>query len=131
MMSDTFQLFVYGTLQTGGSAANLLSGCEPVGTGQVGGILYDIDGEFPALVVYGTAPVRGEIWRCPADLLGKLDEYEDTASGLFRRIGLSVQTTRGPVACWTYVAGPRLARLLLPARRIESWTNSGVVSRES
>ncbi|MEX2283070.1 MAG: gamma-glutamylcyclotransferase family protein, partial [Gemmatimonadota bacterium] len=81
-MSDTFQLFVYGTLQTGGRAAHVLSGCELLGTGQVGGILYDIDGEFPALVVYGNAPVPGEVWRCPSEWLSKLDEYEDTASGL-------------------------------------------------
>src|SRR5687768_8130084 len=124
-MSGWFNLFVYGTLKSGERNAHRLSGCELIGPGQVGGILYDIDGEHPALVVYGTSRVAGEIWKCPPDLLFKLDEFEGLASGLFRRIGVSAETRNGPLPCWTYVAGPGLAQKLTPSRRIASWTQKG------
>lgn len=117
-----FHLFVYGTLQTGGSASDLLENCELIGPATVGGVLYDIDGEFPALVLYATSPeVHGQLWRCPADLLKTLDAYEGTASGLFRRVGVHARTGDAQIGCWTYVAGPRLSRKLTPARRVGTW----------
>lgn len=124
-MSGWFNLFVYGTLKSGERNAHLLSGCELIGSGQVGGILYDIDGEHPALVVYGVTQVGGEVWKCPADLLLQLDEFESLSTGLFRRIGVSVETDSGPLPCWTYVAGPSLSHKLTPSRRIASWTQKG------
>lgn len=121
-MSEYFHLFVYGTLRSNGTAAWRLADCELVGSGTVGGVLYDIDGEYPALMVYGSSPVRGEVWRCPAAMLLALDEYEDVASGLFRRIGIEVQLETGSThGCWAYVAGPKLARKLTTAQRIEEW----------
>ncbi len=121
-MSEYFHLFVYGTLRSSGSAAWRMADCELVGPGTVGGVLYDIDGQYPALMVYGNAPVSGEVWRCPTRMLGLLDEYEDIASGLFRRIGVEAHLARGgTLGCWVYVAGPKLARKLIPARRIEVW----------
>lgn len=117
-MRDDFHLFVYGTLRTGGSATTLLASCERVAAAEVGGVLYDIDGEYTALVLYGNAPVAGEIWRCPSELLPEIDAYEGVDNGLFRRVGVSVRhPAGGDVACWTYVAGPALARKLVPARR--------------
>ena len=124
-MSESFNLFVYGTLKSGERNAHLLSGCGLIGPGQVGGILYDIDGEHPALVVYGSTQVSGEVWKCPADFLGHLDEFEGLSRGLFRRIGVSVETRNGPLACWTYVAGPSLSHKLTPSRRIASWYQKG------
>jgi len=115
----TFNLFTYGTLQRGGTASGMLDACERVGSGTVNGILYDIDGRFPAVVLYGSAPVHGEVWRCPASLLPALDRYEGTAEGLFRRVALEVDTDDGPVPCWLYAAGPRLSRLLLPDARLD------------
>jgi gamma-glutamylcyclotransferase (GGCT)/AIG2-like uncharacterized protein YtfP len=121
-MSDSFHLFVYGTLRSTGSAAARMADCRLIGEGNVGGVLYDIDGAYPALIVYGNTPVRGEVWRCPASLLSSLDEYEDVASGLFRRIGVEVKMADGRVqGCWAYVAGPQLSRKLTSARRIEQW----------
>ena len=109
-MTDFFHLFVYGTLRSGGPASSRLADARLVGEGSVGGVLYDIDGEYPALIVYGKSPVQGEIWRCPASLLRELDEYEQIESGLFRRIGVEAQAADGSlVPCWAYVAGPRLA----------------------
>lgn len=121
-MSEAFHLFAYGTLRSTGSAAARMAGCELIGDGSVGGVLYDIDGAYPALIVYGNTPVHGEVWRCPATMLLALDEYEDVASGLFRRIGVEVQMADGRTqGCWVYVAGPQLARKLTSARRIEQW----------
>jgi gamma-glutamylcyclotransferase (GGCT)/AIG2-like uncharacterized protein YtfP len=132
MSAEHLHLFVYGTLQSRGSAAELLAACELVGPGKVAGILYDIDGEYPALVLYGTSKVSGEIWRCPTDMLLRLDAYEATARGLFRRVAVSVESDSGIIACWAYVAGPLLARKLTPARRIDRWNpKPGAVASES
>jgi gamma-glutamylcyclotransferase (GGCT)/AIG2-like uncharacterized protein YtfP len=114
-----FRLFTYGTLQRGGSAAGLLDGCEYLGPATVNGILYDIDGRFPAVVLYGSAPVHGELWRCPAAMLEELDRYEGTANGLFRRVGMEADTPTGPQACWLYAAGPALSRKLLPDAQVQ------------
>lgn len=123
-MSDGFHLFVYGTLRSGGSGAMpLLERCTWLRAATIDGTLYDIDGRFPALLLYGAARVQGEIWCCPKDLLRSLDEFEGVAAGLFRRIGVRAAGH----ACWTYVAGPALARELKPTRRIASgdWLDRG------
>jgi gamma-glutamylcyclotransferase (GGCT)/AIG2-like uncharacterized protein YtfP len=113
-------LFVYGTLRAGSVAHELLDGCTRLREASVGGVLYDVDGRFPALMLYGAAPVHGEIWECPDTLIYRLDEYEGTRAGLFRRVAVSIDG----YDCWTYVAGPALSRQLMPAQRIASgrWT---------
>lgn len=113
-MTAGFHLFVYGTLLRAGGNAHVLAGASFVRQAAVDGTLYDIEGRHPALMLYGSTRVHGEIWRCPADLLERLDAFEAVAEGLFRRVGVAVEGT----ACWTYVAGPRLARRLTPDRRI-------------
>jgi len=111
-----FHLFTYGTLRRGQEGARLLDGCVRIGPATVTGTLYDIDGEYPALVLAGAGRVEGEIWRCPPEVLARLDEYEAVGQGLFRRVA----TEAGGLACWVYVAGPKLARRLTPRRRIKS-----------
>jgi gamma-glutamylcyclotransferase (GGCT)/AIG2-like uncharacterized protein YtfP len=113
-----FNLFVYGTLRRGGEAAGMLRDCEWVGRASVSGYLYDVDGRFPALVLYGEARVNGEVWHCPPALLLRLDDYEGTRRGLFRRVAVEVDVAGETVACWTYAAGPALSRKLVPAARI-------------
>ena len=122
-MNGEFDLFVYGTLRSTGTAAHRLRGSRLIGLGEVGGVLYDMDGDFPALVLYGNTPVQGEVWRCPFELLRALDEYEGVDHGWFRRVAVEVQMEDDSKrACWTYVAGPKLSRKLTPARRIDVWT---------
>ena len=122
-MTGHFHLFVYGTLRSNGAGASLLAEGELIGEGSVGGVMYDMDGAYPALVLYGNIPVRGEVWRCPASSLWSLDEYEGVPEGLFRRIGVEVKMEDGSMqGCWAYVAGPKLSRKLTPARRINSWS---------
>lgn len=106
-------LFVYGTLRSGGGAVGLLRGCERVDAGAVAGTLYDL-GAYPALVLDGRGTVEGEVWRCPAEALERLDEYEGVADGLFRRARAVVDGRE----CWTYVAGPALEPRLTPERRV-------------
>lgn len=113
-MRNSFHLFVYGTLKSGGAAEQLLHGCQRVATGRVRGTLYDL-GEFPALLLRGQDPVPGEVWRCPAERLQELDRYERVESGLFRRAAVQV----GDYACWVYVAGPRLGPELIPEARAQ------------
>ncbi len=113
MTEATFHLFTYGTLGAGGAASQLMEGCERVASASVRGTLYDM-GEFPALLLSGSDPVPGEIWRCPADLLPRLDRYEAVRAGLFRRVGARVDG----MACWVYVAGPALGARLEPSARV-------------
>ena len=68
----------------------------------MGGVLYDIDGTYPAMILYGDTPVRGEVWQCPTSVLLPLDEYEGVSEGLFRRTGVEVKMSDGTVkGCWT------------------------------
>lgn len=116
MSQATFHLFTYGTLGSRGDANGLLAGCERVGPAAVKGILYDA-GDYPALLLTEDGQrVEGEVWRCPADRLPALDGYEGVEEGLFRRAGVEV----GGVACWVYVAGPRLWTRLVPESRVQS-----------
>lgn len=116
--SDPICLFVYGSLRSGGSAAGYLSGCSPIGTFRIPGSLYDLDGDYPALVLDEAGEVEGEVWRCPTELLTLLDRYELVHEGMYERARVRV----GEHDCWTYVAGPALAALLVPERRIASGT---------
>lgn len=113
-MSAHFQLFAYGPLRGGTAAAEVLHGAERIGPAAAAGSLYDTGDGYPALVLAGPGTIRGEIWRCPAASLQSLDEHQGVEEGVFRRVGLQVEGR----ACWTYVAGPKLARLLRPERRI-------------
>ncbi len=119
-MSGHCHLFVYGTLRCGGEAAALLEGARRIAPATVSGALFDSGSGYPALMLAGGGKVHGEVWRCPSALLRRLDEYEGVEDGLFRRVAIEVRDW----ACWTYVAGPKLARLLTPDRRIASgvWT---------
>ena len=116
--ADENWLFVYGTLKQGGGMDRLMVGCTPIRSASVEGSLYDL-GEYPALVLDRGGIVIGELWRCPAETLDRLDSYEGVPTGLFRR----VRTMAGDVECWTYVAGPALEGRLLAGARIPngSW----------
>lgn len=109
-MEEEVHVFVYGTLRSGGRAAGLMRGCELLGVRRARGTLYGVRGAYPALVLAGEGTVEGEVWRCPAAVLERLDEYEGVAEGLFRRVPLEVEG----VECQAYVAGPALAAHLNP-----------------
>lgn len=124
MTSRTFLVFIYGTLNKVNAHTTVLHDCERLGTATVHGTLYDIDGNFPAIVLYGDTPVTGTLWRCPVERLRDIDAYKGVAKGLFRRVGTSAlvaengANTQQP--CWIYVAGPSLANKLTPDARASS-----------
>ncbi len=115
-MSGYFHLFVYGTLRSAAEAGPVLEGAALIASASVAGALYDTGNGYPALVLAGSWKVQGEVWRCPAPLLARLDGYEGVDERIFRRVGVEVRDW----PCWAYVAGPKLARLLTPDRRIAS-----------
>lgn len=121
-LRDHFHLFVYGTLKQGEPSNQLLQSCAFIGAAQVHGILYNIENDHPALILYGSSPVTGEVWRCPADMLLQLDEYEGVNDGLYRRVGVQVTIANGEqIGAWTYAAGPALTKELVAAHRIARW----------
>lgn len=105
-MSAHFHLFAYAPLRGGVSMASLLEGAKLVGRATVPGTLHEMREGHPALVLAGHGIVPGEVWRCPASLLWRLDEHEGVGEGRVRRVGVRA----GPYACWTYVAGARMVR---------------------
>lgn len=111
-----FHLFAYGLLRDADSErAPLMVGARRVAEATVAGTLYDIDGDFPALMLYGTTPVEGTVWHFPnAARLEQLDSYEGVERGLYRRVAVEA----AGLPCWVYVAGPALARQLTPERRL-------------
>ncbi len=113
-MRGSFHLFVYGTLKRDGPAAGLLADSVLLARATVPGTLYRTEKGYPALMLAGGGKVHGEVWRCPWSLLQRLDEHEGVEDRLFRRVGVQVRDW----PCWTYVAGPALARQLTPERRI-------------
>ncbi len=91
-------LFVYGTLLKGGPANYLLKDCILTGYTSIPGTLFDTGNGFPAACteVDGTSVIWGELYRLPRNnitLLNTLDSYEDTSSGIFKRIGIKINGT--------------------------------------
>jgi gamma-glutamylcyclotransferase (GGCT)/AIG2-like uncharacterized protein YtfP len=127
-MSETFVVFIYGTLNKANASSTVLQGCDRIGPATVHGTLYVVDGNFPAIMLYGDTPVAGVLWRCPVERLPEIDAYKGTAKGLFRRIGTNAIVEENEVVvhqpCWIYVAGPALARKLTPDARARDgrWT---------
>jgi gamma-glutamylcyclotransferase (GGCT)/AIG2-like uncharacterized protein YtfP len=115
-----FHLFAYGTLRDPADPVlPLMQGARRVAEATVAGTLYDIDGEFPALMLYGTTPVAGTVWHIPESArLALLDEYEQVLQGLYRRVAVEA----AGLPCWVYVAGPALASRLTPERRMAAGT---------
>ena len=122
-MRDTFHLFVYGTLKRDGASHEVIRNAKFCGTATVGGVLYNIDDEYPALVLYGSTPIEGELWQCATSMLPMLDTFEDVDGRLFQRVGVlaRLQESGEEIAAWTYTAGPRLSQKLIPTRRISTW----------
>lgn len=110
-----FHLFVHHDLPPALNAAGETGIAERVGEGEVAGTEYDIGGGERALALAGPGRVKGEVWRCPVELLAELDRDERVVDRLLRRVGVQV----GEYPCWAYVVGPKLAPRLVPGRRLE------------
>ncbi|HUF13210.1 MAG TPA: gamma-glutamylcyclotransferase [Longimicrobiales bacterium] len=87
---------------------------ESVCAATVQGTLFDLEGVGAALLLSGQDRVAGEVRRVSPDALDTLDTSAGVQEGLYRRVGVQV----GSTPCWTWVAGPALAPLLVPERRV-------------
>ena len=86
-------VFVYGTLKRGGENHHYLAGQSFLGPASTapGYALYDLGG-YPGMVrAPGAAGVAGEVWSVDEACLGRLDELEGTAEGLYRREDVPLQ----------------------------------------
>ena len=118
METAGFNLFAYSSLRAGHSDVGMLEACTEVGGGVVSGTVYQVD-DMRVLMLYGSTPVHGTVWRCPTEMLAVLDDFEAINDGLLRRVATDVLLDEGGVApCWLYVAGPRIAPRLTPDARI-------------
>jgi gamma-glutamylaminecyclotransferase len=81
------RLFVYGTLKRGFRNVGLMAGQTYVGPVVTAPRyrLYDL-GDHPGLVEDGNGrAVRGEVWEVTAEGLARVDEFEASDEGEFRR----------------------------------------------
>jgi gamma-glutamylaminecyclotransferase len=81
-------VFVYGTLKRGGTNHHYLAGQAFIGSARTppGFTLYELEG-YPGMVrdSHNQAGVIGELWSVDPECLGRLDELEGLAAGLYRR----------------------------------------------
>jgi gamma-glutamylcyclotransferase (GGCT)/AIG2-like uncharacterized protein YtfP len=105
------RLFVYGTLQRERSNHDQLAGQRFLSLARTppGWTLYDL-GNYPGLVRAPADPagVAGELWEVDAAALGRLDEFEGVAIGLYRRETLTLADPAG-VTADAYVYLPAIA----------------------
>jgi gamma-glutamylcyclotransferase (GGCT)/AIG2-like uncharacterized protein YtfP len=82
-------IFVYGTLKRGGSNHALLAGQKFIAVAHTQALyrLYALSG-FPAMVeaAQNGLSIEGEIWEIDAECLPALDELEDVAHGMYKRV---------------------------------------------
>ncbi len=119
MSADLTELFVYGTLQGGGSNHGQLAGQRWVSAARTSPVyrLYALDG-YPGMVASdrddGLA-VPGEIWAVDAACLARLDQFEGVGEGLYVRAPVQLATPeRAAVQTYLYLRSitgrPELAR---------------------
>lgn len=75
--SDCTLVFVYGSLLRGESNHRVLGGARLVAHAITAPRYTLIDlGAFPAMLDRGNTPIRGEVYRCDAETLARLDRLE-------------------------------------------------------
>ena len=79
------RLFVYGSLMSGLSAADMLAGAERLGPARtVDAFALVVLGRYPGLVA-GAASIQGELYRAPDTIWPRLDRYEGAPDLYTRR----------------------------------------------
>jgi|TARA_R110000803_G_scaffold42597_2_gene91225 gamma-glutamylcyclotransferase (GGCT)/AIG2-like uncharacterized protein YtfP len=95
------QVFVYGTLKSGGPVRGMEGSENAQIVGRATTLYPDYDmidmGQFPAVVMNGTYKIQGEVWEVNAKVAAKLDAIEGYPDFYKRE---QVQTTQGKA--WMY-----------------------------
>ncbi len=81
------RVFVYGTLRVNAEQGGRMKGAHLLGSGVVGGRLYQVDW-YPGLVLANDGEVVGEVYEVDEVMLAALDEYE---GGEYRRVKVQVK----------------------------------------
>jgi gamma-glutamylcyclotransferase (GGCT)/AIG2-like uncharacterized protein YtfP len=125
-------VFVYGTLRPGQpNWERLLAGrARRVVPGRLRGMVLLDCGHYPAAVERpGAGNAIGEVvwiastaWPAALAALDHLEGYDPAdPERLFDRVVREVDTADGPVACWVYLAGRRLAQAARPSVAEGDW----------
>jgi gamma-glutamylcyclotransferase (GGCT)/AIG2-like uncharacterized protein YtfP len=115
-------LFAYGTLKDPKqlrAAVGFPVRCDIVGSGTIGGVLYDV-GEYPALRPSDSPAdlVPGVLLEVDDAALDRLDAYEGVPEGLYLRERRAVRLDDGRRAeAWVYLYNRSTAGM----RRIAGW----------
>ena len=113
--SDTINVFVYGTLMSGQSAAHYLEGCELLGRYRLPDYaMYNL-GWYPGIVPQEGETVIGEGYRVPSERLQDMDAYEGEGS-LYHRRTVTVEREDSciPVQAYIYAHRPTGALMREP-----------------
>lgn len=105
-MSARHFIFVYGTLKRGCSNHRVLAGQQFLGEARtVPGYQLHHLGEYPGIVAApdDTAGVAGEVWSVDSMTLARLDAFEGTAEGLYRREAVKLLSPFADTPVDTYV----------------------------
>ena len=99
-------VFVYGTLKRGGENHRVLAGQRFVGEARTAPAyrLYQLEG-YPGMVgaATGGRSIEGELWEVDLPALGRLDELEGTAAGLYAREPIRLLAPHAGLAVETYL----------------------------
>lgn len=109
--SPVEHVFVYGTLRRGYSHAMsdwLAVQGQWCGRARCAGGLYQVAPSYPGLVLSATGWVQGDVYALPAamaaELLARLDAYEEIGNGEYQRGLCTVYQENGAtVRAWVYV----------------------------
>ncbi|MGI2328437.1 gamma-glutamylcyclotransferase family protein [Planococcus sp. YIM B11945] len=110
------QLFVYGSLKSGGKYHCYLEEASLVSEhASVNGVLYDSGLGYPAFVMSETEIVKGELYEIPEQLWPALDDLEgyagEAATDLFDKTTILVEANGEKVEAVIYVANdPQLLK---------------------
>lgn len=99
-------IFVYGTLKRGCSNHHVLGAQQFLGEARtIPGYRLHHLGEYPGMIAApdDTAGVAGEVWSVDTATLARLDAFEGTAEGLYRRERIELLPPFTPQTVDTYL----------------------------
>ncbi|KHF40416.1 gamma-glutamylcyclotransferase family protein [Halalkalibacter okhensis] len=113
MSTQTYLVFVYGTLRKGGSNNHYLKKAKLISlTAWLYGELHDTGYGYPVLKEHSHRTVTGELYEVTSDELVKLDQLEDyvadRSSNEYERVKKTVYTDEGEQEVFVYMAGEKL-----------------------